>query len=142
MQSGRRRSRPDLPDPVFFLDRGLGINLVASVIRERGYRVLPMVEVYPGGADQRVTDDEWIRRASDEGWIALTKDYSIIRDHAVALVASTLRVFALSNANLTGPAMAERYAVNLDRIVQRAAKPGPYVYVVTAAGLDRRWPER
>ena len=36
--------------------------------------------------------------------------------------------------------MAERYRVNLNRITQRAAKPGPYVYVVTAAGLEQRWP--
>lgn len=142
MRSGRRRSLLEVRDPVFFLDRGLGINFVANAIRARGYRVMPMVEVYPGGADQLVTDDEWIKRASDNGWIALTKDYSMIRDHEGTLAASTLQVFALSNANLTGPAMADRYAMHLNRIVQRSAKPGPYVYVVTAGGLELRWPNR
>ena len=101
-----------------------------------------MVEVYPDGTDQRITDDEWIKRASDEGWIALTKDYSIIRDHEHALTASTLRIFTLNNANLTGRAMAERFGLNLNRIIQRAMRPGPYVYVVTASGLERRWPTR
>jgi hypothetical protein len=87
-------------------------------------------------------NDEWIGRASDEGWIALTKDTSIVRDHEEALANSTLRVFALNNANLTGPEMAERYRKHLQRIVQRAQKTGPFVDVVTADGLERRWPRR
>ncbi len=142
MRSGRKQSRPESSKPVFFLDRGLGVHFVANALRDQGYRALPMVEVYPDGADQVVPDDEWIRKASDEGRIALTKDYSITRDHKDALAVSTLRIFALSNANLTGRQMAERYTANLNRILSRAVKPGPYVFVVTAAGLERRWPER
>lgn len=140
MPSGRSQSRLDLTDPVFFLDRGLGVNFDAERLRGRGHRVLPMVDVYPGGADQGVSDDDWISRASDENWIALTKDYAIIRDHSVALAASTLRVFALSNAHLTGAQMADRYDANLNRILLRSRKPGPYVYVVNATGLVLRWP--
>jgi hypothetical protein len=45
----------------------------------------------------------------------------------------------LNNANLTGEEMAERYLRHLNRIIHRAATPGPYVYVVTAAGLELRW---
>ena len=140
MPSGRRRSQPEPPGPVFFLDRGLGVKYVAEVIRAAGFVALPMVEVYPGGADQTISDPEWIRRASDENWIALTKDYSIIRDHAAELEASTLRVFALNNANITGFEMADRYQRNIHRIIQHARKPGPYVYVVTATALELRWP--
>jgi hypothetical protein len=134
--SGRRRTPPE---PVFFLDRGLGRYTVAAAIRSRGFHVLAMFEVYPHGEDQRVGDDEWIARASDENWIALTKDDSIRRDHPDALATSRLRVFALNNANLTGDEMAERYLRHLNRIVQRAASPGPYVYVVSATGLELRW---
>jgi len=53
--SGRKPSRPDASEPVFFLDRGLGVNYVAERIRKRGYEVLPMVDVYPGGSDQAVS---------------------------------------------------------------------------------------
>ena len=140
MRSGRRRSRPDADTPVFFLDRGLGINFVATAIREAGYVALSMVEIYPRGRDQEIGDDEWIARASAEGWIALTKDASLARRHSAALERSTLRVFALSNATLTGPAMAQRYRQNLNRIVARAKRPGPYLYVVTSTGLEHRWP--
>lgn len=139
MPSGRRITRPE-PSPVFFLDRGLGRHLVADAIRRRGYAALPMAEVYPDGTDERVSDDDWIRRADQEGWVALTKDYSIIRDHVDTLAATTLRVFSLNNANLTGPHMAERFDRHLNRILQRASKPGPYLYVVGAKGLELRWP--
>jgi hypothetical protein len=103
---------------------------------------MPMAEVYPEGTDQSIDDDVWIARASAENWIALTKDDRIRWRHAAALEASTLRVFALNNASLTGDQMAERFCTHLDRILQRASKPGPYVYVVTASKLELRWPRR
>lgn len=75
-----------------------------------------------------------------EGWVALTKDVNIVRDHQAALRASDLRAFALSNANIAGDEMARRYAVNLHRILQRCRKPGPYVDVVHPDRVERRWP--
>lgn len=143
MPSGRRgKQRNKPPPPVFFLDRGLGRFLVADAIRQRGYTALPMADVYGGGEDERVPDDDWILRADAEGWVALTKDYSIVRDHIETLKETGLRVFALNNANLTGPQMVERIDTHLNRIVQRASKPGPYLYVVGSKGLERRWPDR
>lgn len=134
MPSGRTKQRPEQLAPTFFLDRGLGRHLVAGVLRKAGFVALPMADVYPHGQDQVVADEEWIERADAEGWVALTKDSAIIRDHADVLAASSLRVFALSNASLTGPAMAERFRINLNRIVQRARQLGPYVYSVTPTG--------
>ena len=81
-----------------------------------------MADAFPDDG-QHVGDDEWIERVSAEGWVALTKDTALVRDHADALAASTLRVFALPNANLTGPEMAERFQANLNRIVQRPRTP-------------------
>ena len=103
MPSGRRRQQPDQPPPVFFLDRGLGRHLIAEAIRTRGYEALPMAEVYPGRADQRIADPDWMLRADQEGWVALTKDHSVVRDHRDVLAETTLRVFAYNNANLTQP---------------------------------------
>lgn len=114
--------------------------MVAEAIRTRGYEARAMADVYPDGADQRVADPEWIERADREGWIALTKDPSIIRDHREVLAATTLRVFAFTNANLTGAEMVERLGTNFNRILQRARKPGPYVWAITPGGLQRRWP--
>ena len=99
-----------------------------------------MAGLYPDGADQLVGDDIWIADVSARGWVALTKDVSIIRDHHESLAASALRVFALDNANITGDEMARRFQANLHRILQRARKPGPYVDVVHKDRVERRWP--
>lgn len=140
MPSGRAKRLPDPEPVVFFLDRGLGRHVLATVLRDAGHTVLTMAEVYPGGADMEVADPDWIRRADDGGWIALTKDPSIIFDHADVLADTSLRAFAFNNANLTGAVMAERLTAQLNPILQRARKRGPYVYVITADGLDLRWP--
>jgi len=99
-----------------------------------------MAELYSKGSDQIVPDDVWIADVSARGWVALTKDTSVIRHHHEALAASTLRVFALDNASITGDEMARRFQVNLHRILQRVRKLGPYVDVVHKDRVERRWP--
>jgi hypothetical protein len=113
---------------------------VSSVFREAGFEVVLMSELYPEGEDQWVGDERWISDVDRLGMVALTKDAAIVRAHGAALAASTLRVFALPNANLTGPAMADRFRIHLHRIVQRARKPGPFVDVLGARRVERRWP--
>ena len=139
MPSGQLR--PDVADQAFFLDRALGRHTVADALRVLGHIAMPMADVYPNGQDQQVPDEQWIAEVSARGWIALTKDAAIIRDHSDALAMSTLRVFALNNANLSGTDMAARYVEHLPEILARAQEAGPYVYVVTSSGLERRWPK-
>lgn len=140
MTSRSRPSPPDLDLPRFFVDRGMGKHHVSSVFREAGFEVVLMSELYPEGEDQWVGDERWISDVDRLGMVALTKDAAIVRAHRDALAASTLRVFALPNANLTGPAMADRFRIHLHRIVQRARKPGPFVDVLGARRVERRWP--
>lgn len=139
MPSGRKRKPLEPEEPIFFLDRNLGRYDVPEAIRDRGFSVLSMADVYLEGKDQRVTDPDWIIRANLEGWIVLTKDYAIIRDHVDVLSKTTLRVFALNNANLTGAQMVDRILRNLNRIIRLANKPGPYVYAIGSRGLELRW---
>lgn len=136
------RSSPRQPEsapPTFFLDRGLGKRHVAGVFTAAGFATVLMADIFPHDG-QEVSDDDWIHRASEEGWVALTKDTAIVRDHSDALMNSTLRAFALPNANLTGPEMAARFEANLHRILQRSRKVGPFVDVVHPSRLERRWP--
>jgi hypothetical protein len=113
---------------------------VAEAIRSAGYVVRTMAEVY--GEDTRVDDVVWIADADAAGWVALTKDERITRrpEEQAALVTSALRVFAIGNQHLTGPVMVEYYRVNLNRIVQRARRPGPFVDLVRPDSVERRWP--
>lgn len=140
MPSGRAKRQPDPRPILFFLDRGLGRHIIAEALRSAGHDVLTMAEVYPDGTDMSIEDPTWIRRAGREGWVALTKDLAIVLDHPDDLEDTSLRVFAFNNANLPGPVMAERLLQHLNRILQRCRKPGPYVYAITADGLELRWP--
>ncbi|HUP68230.1 MAG TPA: hypothetical protein VM142_00275 [Acidimicrobiales bacterium] len=140
MASASRGRLRDAEPPRFFVDRGLGKVHVPAVFRDAGFEVVLMSDLYTGGADQLVSDDRWIAEVGAVGLVALTKDVSIVRNHAAALEASTLRVFALTNANITGTEMASRYRVNLHRIVQRSRRRGPFVDVVNRSNVERRWP--
>ena len=71
-----------------------------------------MADVYPDGTDQRISDPVWIKRADSEGWVALTKDPSIIRAHRDVMAETKLRIFAFNNANLTGTEMVARLDAN------------------------------
>ena len=134
--------KPPAPPPEFFLDRSLGRHIVADAIRALGYVVHAMADVYPDSQDEGVPDTRWIADADERGWVVLTKDERITRraDEQAALTASHLRVFAIGTQSMTGPAMAERYVTNINRIVQRSRRPGPFVDVVHPNGVERRWP--
>lgn len=99
-----------------------------------------MADVYPRGKDQFVSDPEWIRRANREGWVAISKDPSIRRDHIATLRETGLRLFVFPNANLTGVAMSERLIKNWGRIIYLASQQGPYVYAILPNSLEKRWP--
>ena len=81
-----------------------------------------------------------MRRADREGWVALTKDSSLIFDHQEVLAQSTLRLFAYNNANLTGEQMVARLEKNFADMLARIREPGPYAYVIESDCLTRRWP--
>jgi hypothetical protein len=134
------RSRRPAP-PEFFLDRSLGRIIVARALRDLGHIVHAMSDVYPE-RHERVADTEWIADADAADWVALTKDERILRrpDEQQALVNSTLRVFALANQQLTGDQMAAYFSHNINRIVQRSRKPGPFVDVIYKNSVERRWP--
>jgi len=129
--------------PEFFVDRSLGRYVVPEALRQLGLTVHTMADVYPGGEDQRVADTRWISDADRASWIALTKDERIFRkpEEQAALVKSQLRVFAIANQHLTGPQMADYLVYNINRILQRARKRGPFVDIVYRTSVERRWPK-
>ena len=140
MRSGPTQEQPNPERLVFFLDRGLGRHVVANAIRAKGYTALPMADVYTDGRDLRLPDFEWMRRADIEGWVAISKDSGIPRDHAGTLAATTLRLFLIPNANISGTEIVRRLMANWDAILRWTAISGPYAYAVLPHTLARRWP--
>jgi hypothetical protein len=134
--------KPAPPPPEFFVDRSLGRRIIPEGLRALGLVVHAMADVYPNDLDETVTDEQWIADADAANWVALTKDERITRYAAEqdALTRSRLRVFAIGNQHLTGAVMLDYFVTNINRIIQRSRKDGPYVDVVLKGGVERRWP--
>ena len=101
-----------------------------------------MAEVYGEMAGQRLKDEVWLEDVGRRGWVVLMKDDAIRRRPAEreALIASAVRAFCLTNAQLRGAEQAERLVRNRHRILAQARHPGPYIYGVHADRLARLWP--
>ena len=103
-----------------------------------------MADVYGERIGQGLADEEWLRDAGERGWVVLMKDAKIRYRPAElqVVIDHDLRAFCLTNANLRGVAMAERFVANLARMVRLAReKPGPYIYGVYADGVRSLWPK-
>jgi hypothetical protein len=126
----------------FFIDRSLGRHQVPQALRDAGLTVHTMAEVYGEMAGQRLKDEVWLEDVGRRGWVVLMKDDAIRRRPAEreALIASAVRAFCLTNAQLRGAEQAERLVTNRHRIIAQARRPGPYIYGVHADRLARLWP--
>jgi hypothetical protein len=129
-------------DPEFFIDRSLGRRIVPDALRAAGLTVHTMAEVYGEQVGQQLLDQTWLLDVGQRGWVVLMKDDAIRRRPAEreALIASGVRAFCLTNAQLRGDEQARRLVANLDGILRQAANPGPYIYGVYASGIRRLWP--
>jgi hypothetical protein len=138
----RRRARPpDAPPPEFFADRSLGRHVVPDALRVVGLVVQTLAERYPE-TEEFVADEVWIREVTADGLIILMKDDRIRRKprEQQAILDSGARAFVVTNANLTGEELAERFVHNRHRISQRCRTPGPYIFGVYPNRLERLFP--
>ena len=135
---------PSDSPPEFFIDRSLGRHVVPDALRSAGAAVHVMADVYGERIGQDLADAEWLRDAGDKGWVVLMKDDKIRYRPAEleALTTAGVRAFCLTNANLRGVEMAQRFVDQLLKI-QRIAReePGPYIYGVYADGVRPLWPK-
>jgi len=124
----------------FFLDRGLGSRIVPGVLRDAGWTLETMDERYGKTESQKIQDTQWIEEASLAGDVLLCKDLAIVRNALEAQVVymAGARVFGLSDASLTGPAMAQWYLGGEAKIIAATRAIGPYVMAVNPSyGLRR-----
>ena len=125
----------------FFLDRGLGAYIVPRALRAAGWVLETMDERYGADQSQNIQDTQWIEESTLAGDVLLCKDLAIAQNPLEAQVVymNSARLFGLSNASITGPAMARWYLDNEARIVRAASRAaGPYVMAVNPAyGLRR-----
>lgn len=115
--------------------------MVPNALRNAGVEVVTLANWYPE-TEEFVPDEEWIRDATQAGLVILMKDDRIRRrpHERQAILESGARAFVITNAALTGPAMAKLFVSNLNRIRQRSRHPGPYIYGVYPGRLERLFP--
>ena len=134
---------PSGTPPEFFIDRSLGRRVVADALRGVGATVHVMADVYGERVGQGLDDEEWLHDAGERGWVVLMKDDKIrYRPAELQVVLDhQLQAFCLTNANLRGAEMAERFVSQLRRIERIVnERPGPFIYGVYADGVRLLWP--
>ena len=136
------RSRPPRDPPEFFVDRSLGYHLLPDALRALGFAVHTMRSVYGPDAEETVPDVVWLEQAGRAGWVA--QDDAIRRRpvELQALAANGVRAFCLTNANLTGEQQRDRFLANINRMIQRSRRPGPWICAVYERQLVQIWPRR
>jgi len=123
------------PDPsVVFLDRSLGKQVIATVLRTAGFQV----EVHDDHFSTDAKDQEWLTEAGRKGWIVLTKDkkikYRMVELAAVA--AADAKVFTLTAGSVQGSEMADIFVKAMPKIKAYVeANAPPYIVRISKAGL-------
>lgn len=124
------------------MDRSLGKFKVAAALRNAG----ATVEVHDDHFPQDAPDEEWLRVAGENGWVALTKDKNI-RFHTrekEALMAYGVRAFVLSAKALSAEEMGQVFVRALPKIARALNENrGGFVATVTQGGaVNLVWPKR
>ena len=83
------------PELIFFVDRPMANAKMVDVMRRVGY----VLELHSDHFRDDEDDDVWIRVASEKGWIILTADKRVEKDHLECILASTARVILLIDNN-------------------------------------------
>lgn len=111
---------------------GKGVGLA---LRARGFDVRLSLEIFPD--DSKLTDDVWIGRAAEEGWVVLGADVAIrwTPNLKRAVYLARLRLFNLARNSWPGPVKAAAFLAAMpaiERLLRR--RKGPFIATVNQAG--------
>jgi hypothetical protein len=118
--------------------------LLPDALHQAGFTTHTLASVYGEERAQVVSDEEWIALAGEHDWVVLTKDDAIRRREVelAAVEEHAVKVFCLTNAGLRGEEQRQRFLSNMNRIVQRSRKPGPWICGVYDGGIAKIWPPK
>lgn len=110
-----------------------------DALRAAGATVHVMADIYGERIGQGLADAEWLRDAGAENWVVLMKDDKIRYRPAEleALTTAGVRAFCLTNANLRGAEMAERFVHQLPKITRIATLRAGAVFGLTERRAER-----
>lgn len=125
--------------PKFFVDRNLGTRILPGLLRENGWDITTLSEVFGERPGQATKDEDWLEFAGSNGFAVLMKDKRIRYRAAEtdALLSHGVTAFCLSKAGLDGPTQAHMFLKNEARIMSLASQAGPAIYMVSSSGVKR-----
>lgn len=130
--------RPNLP--AVFINRSLGAIQLPAALRDVGYCVTTMREMYGEQGGQNLTGDEkWIREVAARGLVIFSADNrSLCGQHKPTIIECGAKVFIVPHSNkLRGRDQIQRFVDHRFRIAMKASKPGPMIYRIYAEGLSK-----
>ncbi len=127
----RRRSATTQPDPVFFIDRNLGAEILPNGLRKAGFLVVVHDEHFHGRQD--VLDPEMIEECGAHGWFLLTGDSDLTRRWSREIAQAKIGVFCQTN-NRHGPLLWLPRICSLQSSIIKLAQhePRPFIAFITA----------
>lgn len=121
-------------EPVFFIDRSLGVEPLRSTLVRAGV----LVEIHDDHFKRDEQDHVWLAEVSARSWVVLTKDKRLrYRPLEISVLReSGARVFILIAGNLRGSEIAATFEAALPLIRQiLATHSGPFIARVSKHAL-------
>ncbi len=115
--------------PVLFLDETNSGPSIAQPLRDAGFEVVCIQDVFPLGTN----DEDWIGYVADKGWIILTKDRAQDMNdlELLLLYKHSAKKYLITGKNLKGSEIAERIISHYDKTVRTFnSQPAPFVYSI------------
>lgn len=126
-----------------FIDRDLGKRL-GRALRAVGVPVVLHIDRYPNADAESVPDSVWIRAATEQGEVILTRDGRIRRMSAelAAVVAAKASCFVLETGNASPLDYLRAVMAAWPRMVEIvASETPPFMYGISRTGrVTRRYP--
>jgi hypothetical protein len=98
-------------------------------LRELGFSVNPIKEIYPHGKDQFVRDPEWIRLCGEKNWVIVSGDKRLetVPENRQAVIDAKAKVFLLMDSESFPQEWAAAIIVGHERMKEILdANPGPF----------------
>ncbi len=95
---------------VFYIDRCLGGKIISEILQNAGVKV----ETHDRHFAQNAKDVDWLPQVGNKGWVVLTKDANISKNHLerIAVANANIKMFILASQNLSGQDMAAIFLKN------------------------------
>jgi PIN like domain len=102
---------------------------MVAMLRELGFAVNPIKEVFPNGKDQFVRDPDWIKLCAEKHWVIISGDKRLetVPENKQAVIDAKARVFLLMDSESFPQEWAAAIIVGHDRIKEILdANQGPF----------------